>query len=479
MGKVKYIIPIVRQQDVSFFVELARELKESNGMSGVKIRYLTMRKLVFERLQNIMESNEEAFLIPNLLSSITLTHKDEARLVEIERQMCKACGIPLKVMLNAERFRPSEGSAARDFMWRHFKVIEGLVPENSLVLSERVDHLCFWLACDLARTRGGKYIGFSSSQRPTRWTKVTCGPTALCMPHKANDKSRQEVKKQICEIRNGVRPGYMYVSRSSFLERFCNFSIERKIIARRQLKAEIKENNYFAQKEVFFRFKRFLKLIRWWFHRREMKEKTIDEINGKFVYMALQLEPEASTCVDSPFFEDQKFWIDVVAKALPINVYLVIKENPKMWGDRDLSFYRTAIEHPEVIWIDPTTPTEKIIEKCAAVLTITGTVAIEAAALGKPVAMFGRAPFSTALKCIPVINGLTDLPSVLRRVLEDGEKTDKEVFEEQFATYIANLIPHNFVGTEIDDWTSTPQIRYDKEYGSFVRDALNSTLSNL
>jgi hypothetical protein len=470
---IQYLVPFVRPWDLPFFVELARAVRTSRSQEDLRIRYLTMWKEGVEILNALRTPEEEVYFVPRLLAETRISDEDKQRLAAVERQMRAACGTPLKVMLDAERFRPRGVAATEDFMWRHFKVFEEIIPERAVVFSNAVDHLCYWLACDLARMRGGQYVGLCLSGRPSTGTQVLANATDLWMPYEAKSEHRAEVEKQVREIRAGVKPDYMTAAYG------CRLPFARKLLIRWRQRAEKRSGNYFGDASLsnllFARPQMYHERIRWARIRTRIPFRPLAGIREEFVYLPLHYEPEASTLVYSPFLHDQAFWIATVAKALPAHMALVIKENPKMWGARPLSFYAGALEHPGVVWIDPTTPTEALTQRAAAVLTLTGTVAIEAAALGKPTAFFGKPPCSSALKCIPRIERLTDLPQTLEEMIGPGRGPDREQFAEEFATYIANLVPRRFRASHVVDWASCPIVPYAKEYGTFVSDVLSNS----
>lgn len=103
-----------------------------------------------------------------------------------------------------------------------------------------------------------------------------------------------------------------------------------------------------------------------------------------FLYFPLQFEPEIATLVISAV--DQRSIIDLIARRIPIGWRLLLKEHPAMAGQRDPAFYRDVLaRHPNVAFIDAAVPSLALVRDAQAVFTLNGTVAIEAAALGKPV----------------------------------------------------------------------------------------------
>jgi capsule polysaccharide modification protein KpsS len=112
--------------------------------------------------------------------------------------------------------------------------------------------------------------------------------------------------------------------------------------------------------------------------------------DNNYVYYPLHLEPEASTLYWAPFyFENQMAIAENIAKALPLGWYLYIKENPKMFGKRGISFYLYLKRFSNIKFISANLSGIDLIKKSKAVVTITGTSSLEAAFMGKPSFIFG------------------------------------------------------------------------------------------
>jgi CDP-glycerol glycerophosphotransferase (TagB/SpsB family) len=196
------------------------------------------------------------------------------------------------------------------------------------------------------------------------------------------------------------------------------------------------------------------------------------EISESFVYFPLHLEPEATTLVYCPTFNDQANAIDVIAKSLPSGVSLLIKENPKMWGKRPIRFYERANRNAGVIWAQGDAPSQEILERCEAVLTLTSTTALEATLLDKPVACFGRPPFVSALPSLPTIDSLGELPQKVAGLIDRSAWPQAEVLLEEYATYVANLLPTPFYGTTLREGIPMPAIEAFDGVAPFVLECL-------
>lgn len=107
----------------------------------------------------------------------------------------------------------------------------------------------------------------------------------------------------------------------------------------------------------------------------------------KFVFFPMHFQPEASTLVNGIHWANQLFAIEEISKALPLGYKLVAKEHEKGRGNRPLWQYKQMESLYNVCVVDR--PARELVENCDAVVTISGTVAVEAVALRKPVIVLG------------------------------------------------------------------------------------------
>ncbi|ODN65371.1 hypothetical protein [Methylophaga muralis] len=95
----------------------------------------------------------------------------------------------------------------------------------------------------------------------------------------------------------------------------------------------------------------------------------------------------------SPWHTNQLAVIEALAKSIPHDAILVVKENPAMLGLRPKDFYETICSFPRVVLINPYSSGLNWIKKTDMTVVITGTAAWEALRLKKPVIVIGDSPF--------------------------------------------------------------------------------------
>lgn len=120
----------------------------------------------------------------------------------------------------------------------------------------------------------------------------------------------------------------------------------------------------------------------------------------KFIYFSLQVEPEASTSIFSPFNTDQISAIENLSKSAPSDMYVLVKENIFMLGRRSKDYYKIINKLPRVMMVSPYISAIDMIKKSTIVATITGTAAWEGLIYNKKVLVLGDSPYLVFNKSI-------------------------------------------------------------------------------
>ena len=135
------------------------------------------------------------------------------------------------------------------------------------------------------------------------------------------------------------------------------------------------------------------------------------------------MEPERSTLIPATFYTNQLDVITNIAKAIPIDFQLFVKEHPmqKIKGWREISFYKSIMELPNVKLIHPSIPNDEMLKKCSLAITIAGTTGLEAALYKKPCIIFADVNYSS-LPSVYRLRSLEDLPNAIRESLKKEVK---------------------------------------------------------
>jgi hypothetical protein len=116
----------------------------------------------------------------------------------------------------------------------------------------------------------------------------------------------------------------------------------------------------------------------------------------KYFFWALHMRPEGSVLVLGDG-KDEITELFRTVKLLPDGYFLVVKENPEMFGLRAPGFYRKLKRHPRIIMIDAFVSTYSLIQNSIGVIGISGTVLLEATFFNKPSCALGKPEFSKFL----------------------------------------------------------------------------------
>jgi hypothetical protein len=158
----------------------------------------------------------------------------------------------------------------------------------------------------------------------------------------------------------------------------------------------------------------------------------------RYAFYPLHYEPEMSTMVLAPFYQNQTALIENIAKGLPVTYKLYVKEHPLMIGARPLSYYKTLLKIPNVRLIDPLMSTHELVANSSLVIVITGTVGWEALLLKKPVITLGRV-FYNRLEMVRKAKAVNELPEIVKDILRDYQHD-----EEQLARFVIAILEASF-----------------------------------
>ena len=161
---------------------------------------------------------------------------------------------------------------------------------------------------------------------------------------------------------------------------------------------------------------------RWYRYKKIKKQYRQPDLSKKYVYYPLHYQPEATTCVCAEKYEKQLFFIDSLAKSIPADTVLYVKEHYALLGHRDLSFYSELKKYPNVVLISPFVSSRKLIENSECVVTLAGTVGYEAMLLRKPVILAGETVYDNA----PGVIKINDIYGKYIDCLEMWKKPQRE-----------------------------------------------------
>lgn len=158
------------------------------------------------------------------------------------------------------------------------------------------------------------------------------------------------------------------------------------------------------------------------------------EEGERYVLFLLHKQPEATTFVKSPFFMDQRYLIEIIAKSLPVGYSLYVKPHHNDFGNLPISYYRNMVCRPNIRMLKVYSNSQDLVRKCSAVLTISGTVGWEGIILGKPVITFGRV-FYNHFDQVVHVRDVSELPGILKESIFHY-KLDRELMLKYVSAHI-------------------------------------------
>lgn len=295
------------------------------------------------------------------------------------------------------------------------------------------------------------YFELISARYPDITTMTTgYDQSALALNNKPSEQDRQKAIKSLEMFRvQPTKPGWF--SKNRFIE-------TRKTIKTSKIFNFLKESSFRDIKKYEFDFDIYspltlatpigIRIKQWLLFRIRLFllnkwEKyyfdTIPTENSKIVFFPLHTEPESSTLVRAPYYINQKAIIENIAKSLPADYVLYVKEHPFMHGQRPLSFFKELKCIPNVRILPAETDSLQIIKLSSLVIVITSTSGLEAALLGKPVITLGASHYNLLSNIRYFNKHISELADFIRETLDTFEQNDQAIID-YLATIFANSV---------------------------------------
>jgi hypothetical protein len=176
-----------------------------------------------------------------------------------------------------------------------------------------------------------------------------------------------------------------------------------------------------------------------------------------FVLFGLHMQPESSIDVWAPFFSNQMWVIELLARSVPPTHKLLVKIHKSDAANYSLAKLKQMLALPGVELVAPFSDSRQFLERTDLLVAIQGTMGLEAALLGKPVIMLGDSPV-TLFPSASGVAGLRELPGLVRAKLAQRQP-DREEIVAAFVRYLEPFLPasDNFwdqerTGVEIDGY---------------------------
>lgn len=144
--------------------------------------------------------------------------------------------------------------------------------------------------------------------------------------------------------------------------------------------------NLYSPLAKFVRYRNSVKAKR--FLRKHVTQ--LDQIQEKmYAIYFLHVQPEITVEEMAFEYQDQVNTLRNILAYLPADMSLVVKEHTPMLGHRPQEVYRRLLHMPGIIIADSHEDSHELIVKASVVITLTGTVALEAMLYGIPAIVLG------------------------------------------------------------------------------------------
>ena len=215
----------------------------------------------------------------------------------------------------------------------------------------------------------------------------------------------------------------------------------------------IKLRDHYAQK----RYARFME--RFTFYQ-------LDKID-KYVYFPLQVQPEATIDVRSPYFSNQIETARLIAMSLPDDYTLVVKEHPVMVGKRPPSYIEKVARTVNVKLIDYRIPSDQVLRRASLVIGPSCTTLAEAAFYRKPAIQLGNLGTTEQLPNVFKHTDMTTLSKKIKELL--AVNLDTPEYERRLENYIAAAYDEGFDFNYWGVWDRGEKENMEKLWDAYKR----------
>lgn len=175
------------------------------------------------------------------------------------------------------------------------------------------------------------------------------------------------------------------------------------------------------------------------------------DFSKKFIYFASSYQPEAVTGTNAGVYADLLLALEIINSILPDDWVIYYKENPTIfdgspWAKgslrRDKYYYKRINSYKKTKMISSEYDTFNLLDNAKAVVTVSGTVAWEAALRGTPSLSFGSAWY-LGCRSIFWIKTVEDAQNAIDKIVNGFLPDQKDI--ERYAAAIENVAVKDIV----------------------------------
>jgi hypothetical protein len=352
-----------------------------------------------------------------------------------------------------DRFLRTEdpASALHYVVYVFRRLLDFLATHDIRLVSGQPDTIVDLLAAMIMKVRGGWYAAAFDLRCPVE-RFVLWDSYSEDRPHVTGPASPDDVTPEMVDearrIRNRVRRGekMRYVATKSaqpavgvsYLKKLMRGALYRALIVSRH------DANMYTLRGVLLDHKYHMIPINHRLNRllgTRLFERPVP--GERFVLYTLNYAPEHSIDVEAPYFQSTMDVLRNLARTLPLGVKLYVKEHPNALGIRGPRQLRQIKALPGVRLIDPFVDSHELIRAADLVVSLSGTVSLEAALYGKWTVILSDVFIRNFSSC-----ERATAPWDIGAMLERGPS--KPLREEDDLKYLAWLLSNSYPGTVVE-----------------------------
>lgn len=155
-------------------------------------------------------------------------------------------------------------------------------------------------------------------------------------------------------------------------------------------------------------------------------------LKNPYIYFPMSIDEEMNILHYAPYFTNQIEVIRHIAKSIPINYTIYVKEHygAKLRGWHDIEYYKQLLDIPNVKLINPYFDHNKLLENSQLLMTIRSSSTLQAMKKSKPVIIFGEHPVQI-MPGVFQVSDIKDIPELIKKALKyKVEQSDYRKFVE-------------------------------------------------
>ena len=195
----------------------------------------------------------------------------------------------------------------------------------------------------------------------------------------------------------------------------------------------------------------------------KIKFDKLEDIDN-FVYMPLGLYPETQLGMLNNVYDNQLNTARILARFLPNNLKLVVKDHPRAFTKNSKSFLLKLQNSPNVKLIDHKTASDEIYKKMKYLVSYCGTSIFEACMHKKPALQIGTLGVMNDLPNFYLLNDITKVEHVISEIDHNFiEYSKSQNYEDKLINYISAAYDVGF-STSIYE----SKVQENKEYQEYM-----------